>query len=333
MADLKCKYMGIDLKNPIVAGASKLTSNIKTINQLVETGAGAIVCASLFEEQIQLERMRFEEEMSAHADFDSEISSMFPEVEHGGPAEHLMWVRKTKEAVNIPVIASLNAVNEDVWVDYAKQLAGTGIDGLELNFYYTPRDLDKTGDEVEAEQVRTLQQVKAAVNIPVTVKLSSFYGNPLNAVKRMSDAGADAVVLFNRFFESGIDIDAVAHDKPFNLSAPGSNALTNRFIGLLYDEVDANLIANTGILDGPDVIKALLVGADAVQVVSGCYIGGTERIGKMLTELDAWMEEKGYAALDDFRGALARKNVADPFIFRRAQYVDLILRSNELLGY
>jgi dihydroorotate dehydrogenase (fumarate) len=324
--------MGIELKNPIVAGASKLSANLETIRQIEEAGAGAIVCASLFEEQIQLERMKFEEEISAHNDLDAEITSLFPEVEHGGPKEHLMWVRKTKEAVSIPVIASLNAINRETWVDYAKQLEETGVDGLELNFYYTPSELTKTGVDVEAEQIEILQAVKEAVGIPITVKLSCFYSNPLNTVKQMDAAGVDAFVLFNRFFESDVDIETEEHCKPFSLSTAGSNNMPNRFIGLLAGDIEADLIANTGILTGEDVVKAVLKGADAVQVVSTLYTNEISYLGTMIADVEAWMDKKGYASLADFRGKLSRKNISDPFVYRRAQYVDLILRSKELLG-
>lgn len=332
MADLKCTYMGIELKNPIVAGASKLTSNVDKIKQIEEAGAGAIVCGSLFEEQIQLEGMKLEEELAAHDDLDAEITSLFPVVEHGGPKEHLMWVRKTKQAVSIPVIASLNAINKDTWIDYATRLEETGVDGLELNFYYTPGDPDKRAADIESEQVEILEAVKAAVQIPIAVKLSYFYSNPLNTVTQMDAVGVDAFVLFNRLFESDIDIEAEEHSRPFNLSVAGDNRLPNRFIGLLSGAVDADLIANTGILTGADVVKAVLAGAGAVQVVSTLYTNQISYLAKMLKDIEAWMDRKGYAALADFRGKLARKNIADPFVYRRAQYVDLILRSNELLG-
>lgn len=333
MADITCSYMGIPLKSPIIAGASKLTSNIDTIKQLEEAGAGAIVCGSLFEEQIQLERMQLEETMTVNDNLDPEISHLFPEVEHGGPSNHLMWLKKTKEAVNIPVIASLNAVNKATWVEYAKQCEACGVDGLELNFYYTPREVEKNSYAIESEQLEILRAVKAVMTIPVTVKLSYFYSNPLNIVKQIDEVGVDAMVLFNRLFESEIDPEEEKHTRPLNLSSSGDNKLSNRFIGLLSDQVKADLIANTGVLTGKDVVKAILVGASAVQVVSTLYLNKVPYLKTMLKDLEDWMDKKGYASLDDFRGNLSKSNVPDPFIYRRAQYVDLILRSNELLGY
>jgi dihydroorotate dehydrogenase (fumarate) len=323
--------MGLELTSPIVAGASKLTANIDTIKQIEQAGAGAVVCASLFEEQIQLERMKLEERLSAHDDLDAEITSLFPHIEHGGPKEHLMWVRKTKEAVGIPVIASLNAVDTGTWVDYARRLEDTGVDGLELNFYYTPGNFDRAAQDIESEQVEVLHRVTAAVGVPVSVKLSHFYSNPLQVVGRMDAVGVDAFVLFNRLFESDIDIESERHTKPLNLSCAGDNKLINRFVGLLYGRVKADLAANTGILGGADVIKAILAGAGAVQVVSALYAHKVPYLATMLEQLSAWMDKKGYATLADFRGKCARVNINDPFVYRRAQYVDLILRSDELL--
>ena len=332
MADLRCKCMGIELKNPIIAGASKLTTNMDSIKAIEDAGASAIVCASLFEEQIELEQLQHDEESSALDGMGAEFSSMLPEIEHGGPKEHLMWVRKTKQAVNIPVLASLNAVNKGTWVEYARQLAETGIDGLELNFYYTPSEVGRTGAEVEAEQIEMLKAVKEAVSIPITVKLSSFYSNPLNAIKQMDAVGVDAFILFNRFFESEIDVEGEVHSKQFKLSPAGSNGTTNRFIGLLSGEVNADFVANTGVLTGIDVIKSLLVGANAVQVVSTLYANEISYLSTMLKDLEAWMDEKDYGSLAEFRGKLSRQNASDPYVYRRAQYVDLILNSNKLLG-
>lgn len=332
MADLKTTYMGLELRNPIIAGASKLTANVDKIKQMVDAGAAAVVCASLFEEQIQLERLKMDQTMSAHDNLDAEIGSIFPELEHAGPKEHLMWVRKTVDAVDVPVIASLNAVERETWVDYAVQLADTGAAGLELNFYYTPDDDGRTAGDIEDEQIGTLAEIVEKVSLPVSAKLSYFYSNPLNVVKRMDAAGVDAFVLFNRLFESDVDMVNEQHSTPLNLSHPGDNRLPMRFVGLLAGEVNASLAANTGILTGADVAKAVLVGADAVQVVSAIYKSGMSQIASMIEELEAWMTRKGYATLGDFRGKLSRKNISDPYVYKRAQYVDLLLRSGELLA-
>ncbi len=325
--------MGIDLKNPIIAGASNLTTRIDTIKEIEEAGAGAIVCASLFEEQIQLETMQFEEELASHNYVAAEIGNLHPSVEHSGPQEHLMWLSKTKEAVSLPVIASLNAVNKETWVEYAGLIEETGVDGIELNFYYTPTDANKTAMYIEKEQMEILEAVKAKVKIPISVKLSYFYSNPVNVVKQMDALGVNAFILFNRLFESDIDIESEKHTTPVRLSSPGDSRILNRFMGLLYGNVKSDLIGNTGILTGKDVIKAILAGASSVQVVSTLYKNKIPYIATMLKDLETWMEKKEYASISDFRGKLSRKNIHDPFVFRRTQYVDLILHSGELLGY
>ncbi len=331
MADLSTTYLGLTLRNPIIAGASKLTANVDKIKAIVDAGASAVVCTSLFEEQIQLERLKLDETLSAHDNLDAEVGSMFPNLSHSGPDEHLMWVRRTVEAVDVPVIASLNAVDPDNWVDYAVKLADTGAAALELNFFHVPGDMDRTGEDIVAEQVDTLAKVADKVSLPVSVKLSYFYSNVLNVVKRMDAAGVGGFVLFNRLFESDVDLEKEKHTTPLNLSHPGDNRLPMRYVGLLFGHVAGSLCLNTGVLTGADLAKATLVGADAVQIVSAIYKSGATQIASMLEEAETWMSGKGYAALADFRGKLARANVTDPYTYKRAQYVDLLLRSEELL--
>jgi dihydroorotate dehydrogenase (fumarate) len=242
-----------------------------------------------------------------------------------------MWLERAADAVDIPVIASLNAVNRETWIDYARQLADTGVDGLELNFYYTPEDAGKSAEEIESEQVAILEAIKEKVALPIGVKLSYFYSNPLHVVKRMDAVGVDGFVLFNRLFESDINIEEEQHTTPLNLSNPGDHKLALRFAGMLYDQIDADICANTGFLSGADVVKANLAGASCVQVVSALYRSGVSAIGGMLAEIERWLDGRNYATLADCRGKLARKNLNDPFLYKRAQYVDLLLRSDELV--
>lgn len=332
MADLKTTYMGLELSNPIIAGASKLTSYVDTIKKIEDAGAGAIVCGSLFEEQIQLEMQKFDNLLADISDVDSEISNLFPiNVEHKGPEEHLYWLRKTKESVKIPVIASLNCVNQSTWVDYAKMIEETGVDGLELNFFHVPQSFDVDASEVEKAQHEVLAELKSKIKIPISVKLSYFYSNTLNLIKSMDNDGVNAFVLFNKLFQPEINIEDETHVTPFNLSREGDYGIALRFAGLLYGEIKGNIIANTGIHTGEDVVKMILAGADAVQVVSTLYKNDISQIGTMLNTLENWMDRKGYKSLADFKGKLSRKNVEDPFIYRRAQYVSLILKSEELV--
>ena len=331
MADLKTTYMGLDIANPVVVGASKLTSSADGIKMAEEAGAGAVVCASLFEEQIQLEQWKMDNDIASLSDVDSEIGGFFPSLEHSGPKEHLHWVKRAKESVKIPVIGSLNAVEKETWVEYAKMLQDTGVDGLELNFYHTPGDATKPGADVEKGQLDIIAAVKDVVSIPVSVKLSYFYSNVLNLVAEMEKIGVAGYVLFNRLFESDIDIDEEKHTIPLNLSSKGDNKLACRYMGLLYGNVAGQLCSNNGVFSGRDVVKAILSGASAVQIVSSIYKSRFDQVGEILKDLNQWMDSKSYADINSFIGKLSEKNLDDRFVYKRAQYVDLILRSNELL--
>ena len=329
MANLKTSYMGLALKNPVIAGATTLTCQMETIRRLEEAGAAALVTCSLFEEQVQLERFRMQEELEMFDNLHPEMTDIFPELEHAGPAEHLMWVRKTKESVGIPVIASLNCVNPETWVEYAKLAAETGVDGLELNFYSTPNDGGRPGAAIEDQQVQVVKDVTSAVRIPVAAKLSVFYANPLHAVHRLAAAGASGFVLFNRFFEPDIDADVETNTFVWNLSRPGDYQLPLRFVGLLYDQVH-DLCASTGIFEGKDVAKLLLAGADAVQVVSTLFRNGIDHLGTMLDDLERWMDAKGYETLDQVRGKLSHRRGKDPWSYTRAQYVRALMKPDPI---
>jgi dihydroorotate dehydrogenase (fumarate) len=329
--DLKTTYMGIELKNPIIIGASNLVLNLEMAKKLENAGAAAIVYKSLFEEQLHLESAELEDELHEFDDIHAEMTSLFPKIEHSGPKAHLLALKKLKETVSIPVIASLNCLYDVSWVDYAKYLEETGVDGLELNFYSTISDVEKSPAQIEEERIEILKKIKAAVNIPVSVKLSPFYTNMMNVVYRMDKNGADGFVLFNRLFQPDIDINEEKMRVPYNLSSKGDNRLSLRFAGLLAGNLDGNICSNTGIMDGSDVITMLLAGADAVQVVSTVYKNGVVQVTKMLEEISGWMKEKGYESINDFKGKLSRKNVKEPYAYKRAQYVDYLMKAKEYL--
>ena len=327
--DLSTTYMGIPVKNPIIIGASNLVADISGVQKAEEAGVGAIVYKSLFEEQIQLERLQLEEHMDEYTERHAEMITLFPKIEHAGPRDHLNKLKMAKESAGVPVIASLNAVNESTWTEYAKQIAQTGVDGLELNFYAVPENFDKDAVQIEEEQVNILKQVKNAVNIPVSVKLSSFYTNPLNVIKKFDEAGADAIIIFNRLFQPNIDIDKQEHVFPYNFSGENEDRTSLRFAGLLYGNVNADIIANTGIFNGLDAAKMILAGSDAVQVVSTIYKNGFSYLPKMLSELEYWMKSNNYASLEDFRGKLSNAEIKDAYIYKRAQYVDMLINSEQ----
>jgi dihydroorotate dehydrogenase (fumarate) len=331
MADLSTKYMGIQLKNPIIAGASNLSKDVSNLQKMEEAGAAAVVYKSLFEEQIQLEQAQLDEELTEFDERHPEMIKTHPSIEHSGPEEHLMELQRAKAALEIPVIASLNAVYKQSWLDYAKRIEETGVDAIELNFFHVPYDMEKEGISIEEEQVGILKELRKNLSIPVSVKISPFYSNPLNVVETMDAEGIDGFILFNRLFEPEINVDKEEHKFPFNLSQKGDHKLPLRYIGLLYDNINANLCANTGIFEGSDVIKMILAGATCTQVVSTLYKNKIEHISKMLEDINNWMDHHSYKSLKDFRGKLSRAKVKDPFVFKRAQYVDILMNPEEII--
>jgi len=330
MADLSTTYMGIKLKNPLILGASNLVSKPDMIKQIEEAGIGAIVYRSLFEEQIQLENLQMDEQLTEYENRNAEMTSLFPGLEHAGPKEHLYNLEKLVKSVNVPVFASLNAVYEPTWVEYAKELEKTGVAGLELNLYAIPGYFEITAELIEDKQVQIVKAIKKAVDIPVSVKISLFYTNPLNFIKKVDEAGADAYVLFNRFFQPEIDIDKEEYFYPWELSNPKDHMVSLRFAGLLYGNLEGSICASRGIYDANDVIKMILAGADTVQLVSTVYRNSPSVVSDILMDLTNWMDKKGYKSLNEFRGKLSRKNMKDPFTYRRAQYVDILMHSESI---
>ena len=331
MVDMKSKYLGLDLKNPVIAGASALTSNIQTIKRIEDAGAAALVVSSLFEEQVQLSGYQLEEALRANDEGFAEMTSMFPNIEHAGPAEHLMWVKRAKDAVKIPVIASLNAVEKQTWVEYAKKLQDTGVDALELNFYAMPLEFSSDARIVESEQLEVLENIKKAVRLPISVKLSSFYSSPLNFIKNLDGAGADGFVLFNRLFHPKINIERESNDLSFNLSTPNDHRLALRFAGLLLGNIDGNICASNGVHTSVEAIEVLLAGADVFQMVSTLFKNKIEYLGVVLDEIDEWMGSKGYSSLSDFRGKLAKDRNPDPMAYSRAKYVKVLRQAGQYM--
>jgi dihydroorotate dehydrogenase (fumarate) len=331
--NLSTHYGGIALKNPIVIGASNIVSDPDNLVKLEQAGAAAIVYKSLFEEQLQLEQYQLEQQQEAYSNWDAEHDTFFPKVKHAGPAEHIMRLREAKRRISIPLIGSLNCIHDEAWEQFAIEMAGTGIDGLELNFYNNNTYFDLEANEIEQRQLKTLKRVRSVVDIPIFVKLSPYYSNPLRMIELMDQTQVDGFVLFNRLFQPDIDIDKEEHHFPYNFSSEADNRLALRYAGLLHKKVSGSIISNTGIHNGRDVIKMLLAGADAVQVVSAIYKKGIGFIEAMLGEMEAWMKKKGYESLDDFRGKLSKENLADPFAYKRAQYVDILMKSEVFMQY
>ena len=331
MANLKTTYLGLELKNPLIMGACNLTLDLDTAKRIEDAGASAIVFKSLFEEQINLESFQMEEDLTEYEERNAEMTSLFPNLKHAGPEEHLDKLSKVKAGVGIPVIGSLNCVHRDTWVEYAVEMAKTGVDALELNFYANPTGSEASSADTEAEQLSIIGEIRSKVGLPVSVKISPFYSSPLHLIFQMDKAGVDGFVLFNRLFQPDIDVETKDHYFPFNLSQTGDYRLPLRYAGLLYKEVKGSICSNTGIFTGKDVIKMILAGADTVQIVSTVYKNKVGHITAMLNEIEDWMRAHDYSSLDAFRGALSRANAKDPYAYQRAQYVDLLMKPFELM--
>jgi len=329
--NLTIKYLGLELKNPIIVGASNLVTDISILKKLEEAGAAAIVYKSLFEEQINLENLEMIQDMTAYDDRNAEMTSLFPhDIYEAGPDEFLIHFEEAKKAITIPLIASLNAVFDDTWYEYAKKLEEVGADALELNFYNNPREFDIEGRAIINEELDVIRGVKESVKIPVSVKLSPFYTNPLYVFNEMDRRGVDSFVLFNKLFQPDINIETESMHFPYNLSSEADYRLPLRYAGLIYGNVNADVCANTGIFTGADVIKMILAGASAVQVVSTIYKHGPQQITKMLEDIEIWMANKQYENINDFKGNLSKKNVKDPYAYRRTQYVDILMKSSKI---
>jgi len=333
MADLRTRYMGFDLKNPIIVGASNLVTESANLKRMEKAGAAAIVYKSIFEEEVHLENLELYERKTEYEERHAEMVTLFPnaKLDPAYPEDHLRNLRKAKEAVTIPVFASLNAIYDETWIEYAGKIEETGVDGLELNFYTVPEKFDREGSDIEKHQVKILKEVKSAIRIPVTVKLSPFYTDPLGFISDLDKAGADGFVLFNRLFQPDIDIQKEEHQFPYNLSHPEDTRLPLRFAGLLYGNIKASICANSGIFTGRDVIKMLLAGADCVEVVSTLYLNQIDIIGTMLKEIEQWMDSRDYKTIDSFRGKLSRKNSKNKLPYHRAQYLDFMMGTTEIL--
>lgn len=333
MADLRTHYMGIELKSPIIAGASNLSTDIHKLRQMEEAGVAAIVYKSLFEEQVQLENLELFERKTEYEHRNAEQVTLFPNSQTvpESPDDYLLHLRKAREAVSIPLFASLNAVTDDIWVEYAIKAAETGVAGLELNFYSLPEEASGDRETIEKKQVETLRKVKAAVKIPVAVKLTSYYTNTLQFIAALDKAGADAVVIFNRLLQPDIDIFTELHTMPTNLSSSEDNRLPLRFTGMLHGNVKASVCTSTGIYTANDVIKMILAGADAVQVVSTMYTNGVDVVKSMTEEIGKWMEGRGYKDLKSFRGKLSMNKAENKLVYTRAQYIDFMMNSADIM--
>jgi dihydroorotate dehydrogenase (fumarate) len=321
--DLRTKYMGMTLKSPLVVAASPLSRTLDGIKKIEDAGASAFVMYSIFEEQIEYEQKELYYHTTTGTEAFAESTSYFPNIEEYnlGPQEYLNHIRKAKESVSIPVIASLNGKTVGGWTGFAKQMQNAGADGIELNIYNIPTNMNMTGSEVENEYIEILKAVKSAVSIPVALKLSPFFSNFANMAKRFDDAGADALVLFNRFYQPDINLDELEVQPHIILSNPTDLRLPMRWIAILKGKLIADIAATRGIHYGEDVIKMLLVGANVTMLCSALLRYGIDHIKDVEEEVIEWMEEHDYESVTQLQGSMSQMNVADPSSFERAQYM------------
>lgn len=321
--DLTTTYMGLKLKNPLVPSASPLTAEVGSIRALEDAGAAAVVLHSLFEEQLTHEAAELEYHLEHGTESFAESLSYFPQVDEFklGPEEYLSQIAKAKEAVDIPVIASLNGATVGGWTDYAKQMAQAGADALELNVYYVATDPQLSAQDVENRYVEILQAVKRSVSIPVALKISPFFSATAGMVTRLDEAGADALVLFNRFYQPDIDLEQLEVVPNLELSSSHEMRLPLRWIAILRGHVKASLAATSGIATGQDVLKLLMVGADVTQVCSVLLRKGIGQLSEILKEAKDWAVAHEYESVEQLKGCLSQKSVADPAAFERANYM------------
>jgi dihydroorotate dehydrogenase (fumarate) len=333
MTDLSTTYLGLNLKNPLVASASPLSKKIDRARKLEEAGISAIVMYSLFEEQIIHESLELDHYLSRGTDSFPEALTYLPD---GGlygisPEKYLNQVTGLKKALNIPVIGSLNGVSRGGWTNYARKIEEAGADALELNMYYLATDPDSTSADVENMQVELVAEIKTAISIPLAVKISPFVTSVPNFVKRLVEAGADGLVLFNRFYQPDFDLEELEVVHSLDLSTSADLRLPLRWISILYGKVNADLALTSGVHTSRDVLKSVMAGAQVTMIASELlWDGSTKRVQEILEHTHTWMEEHEYASIKQMLGSMSQKSVKDPAAFERANYMKVLNSFREL---
>ena len=326
MTDLSTTYLGLNLKNPLVASASPLSKKLDRAKKLEEAGIAAIVMYSLFEEQIIHESLELDHFLNRGTDSFPEALSYLPD---GGmyaikPEKYLSQVTGLKKALKIPVIGSLNGVSKGGWTNYARKIEEAGADALELNLYYIPTDLEMTSNDIEDTQVELVAEVKSAISIPLAVKISPFVTSIPHFVKRLVDAGADGLVLFNRFYQPDFDLDELEIIHSLDLSTSADLRLPLRWISILHGKIDTDFALTSGVHTHKDVLKAMMAGAKVAMTASNLLHNGEQAIGPILSDLEAWMKEREYESIHQMQGSMSQKSVKEPSAFERANYMKVL---------
>jgi dihydroorotate dehydrogenase (fumarate) len=321
--DLTSTYLGFNLKNPIVPSASPLSKDVGKIKEMEDAGASAVVLHSLFEEQITHDSLELFYHTVPHEESFAEATTYFPNSQNYtiGPDDYLEHIRKAKESVQIPVFASLNGVTPGGWTEYAKKMEDAGADALELNVYMVAADLNKSSEDVENNYAEILKLVKSSVKIPVVMKLSPYFSSFAGFAKKLDSAGANGLLLFNRFYQPDIDLETLEVIPNVLFSNPQSMRLPLRWIAILYGRIKADLAATSGIHTAEDIIKMVMVGAKITQVYAALHQYGIGHIRKLLRDIKTWMIDHEYESLDQMRGSMSHRAVANPAAFERANYM------------
>ncbi len=321
MVNLTTKYMGFQLKNPLIVASSGLTKSPEKIKDFEDKGAGAVVLKSIFEEQIMAETNHIMEYPDSYNNYPEALDYIKNFTQQHSVSEYLKLIRDTKKEVKIPVFASINCVSMNEWINFARDIENAGADGLELNIFIMPADLNTTGAEHEKMYFDIIEKIKKTVKIPVALKISYYFSGLVNLMQKFSWSGIASLVMFNRFYTPDINIDTLRIQTSNVLSTPFEMGNTLRWIALLSDKAGCDISASTGIHDASGVIKQLLVGATTTQLCSTLYINGSARIQEILEDLTRWMQQKKYKNISDFRGKLSLKKADNPVLYHRVQYM------------
>lgn len=333
MPDLTTTYLGLQLRNPLVASASPLSKKVDTVRRLEDAGAAAVVMYSLFEEQITHESQELDHYLERGTHSYAESLSYFPDLGsyNLGSEPYLEHLHRIKRAVDIPVIGSLNGISSGGWVQYAQRIEQAGADALELNIYYLPTDPNLSGAELEEEYVKLVRDVRATVKIPIALKLSPFFTSLPHIARRFVEAGANGLVLFNRFYQPDFDLEELEVIPNLELSTSHELRLPLRWIALLYGRIETDFALTSGVHTAQDVLKAVMAGASVAMTTSALLEYGIGRLTHILTDLQAWMEEHEYESVTSMKGSMSQRAVAEPAAFERANYMKVLNAFNSYL--
>lgn len=329
MVDLTTNYLGLNLKNPLVASASPLSQKAETVRELEHAGIAAVVMYSLFEEQIIYDSLRLDRDLSQGTESFAEALTYFPDLASYtdlnqysiGPEDYIENLHELKNAVDIPIIGSLNGISTGGWIEYASKIEGAGADALELNIYNLPTDPEISSQTIEAEYLELVRSIRASIKIPIAIKLSPFFTALPNFARQLVDAGADGLVLFNRFYQPDFDLDELEVVPRLVLSTSQELRLPLRWIAILYGRVSADFALTTGIHTARDVLKATMAGASASMAASTLLKYGIEQVSEILHGVESWMEENEYESINQMKGSMSQQAVAEPAAFERANYI------------